>query len=103
VARKLPSIYISWMKLKFIAIIVTAVILVAGGYLYIRNAESNFIQAQVDPLYIYFHKLQDSIKIKHYPVNMDSLKKDVHDSMLNPRTFHKLEILADPVRAYQQK
>ena len=91
------------MKLKVIAIIVAAVIIIAGGYIYIRNAGSNFIQAQVDPLYIYFHKLQDTIKIKHYPINMDSLKKDVHDSMLNPRTFHKLEILADSVRVYQQK
>jgi hypothetical protein len=91
------------MKLKLIAIIAAAIIIIAGGYLFIRNAESSIIQAQVDPLYIYFHKLQDTIKMKHYPVNIDSLKKDVHDSMLNPRTFHKLEILADSVRVYQQK
>ena len=90
------------MKLKYIVIIiVVAIVTAVGGYVYLRNTASNIIQARVDPLYIYFHKIQDSIRIKHYPINMDSLKKEVHDSMLKNSTFHKLEILADSVRSYK--
>ena len=89
------------MKLKYIAIIIVAVILLIGGLLYVRDMVNNIGKARVDPLYIYFHKIQDSIRAKHYPINMDSLKRQVHDSMFKNTTYHKLEILEDSVRAYK--
>ena len=90
------------MKLKYIVIIITTAIIIVGGYLFIRKAEYNIIQARVDPLYIYFHKIQDSIKKKNYPINMDSLKKEVHDSMMRGSTFKKLMDLDKLVSAYKQ-
>ena len=90
------------MRFRLIAIIIIAAIIIVGGYLYVHNLEYNIVRSRVDPLYIYFHKIQDSIKAKHYPINMDSLKRMVHDSMMHNSTYHKLQVLEDSVRAYKQ-
>jgi hypothetical protein len=55
----------------------------------------------MDTLYTYFHKIQDSIKAKHYPINIDSLKTVVYNGRNTLSIYSKLKNLEDSVRAYK--
>jgi len=90
------------MSKKRIAIIVVSIIVIIAGVYLFKTAQNETTRIQVDTLYTYFHKIQDSIKKKNYPINMDSLKKEVHDSMMRGSTFKKLMDLDKLVSAYKQ-
>jgi len=88
--------------MKRILIIAGCIIVIAAAIYVIKDAAFQVTRVRVDTLYTYFHKIQDSIRKKNYPINMDSLKKQVHDSMMNSTTWDKLERLEKSVNAYKQ-
>jgi hypothetical protein len=79
---------------------VCVVIVVVGIFSY-QSIEYNLKKEQMDTLYTYFHKIQDSIKAKNYPINMDSLKEFVYSQRNTVSIYNKLKILEDSVRAYK--
>jgi len=88
--------------MKRIIIIAACIIVIVAAVYVLKDAANQVIRVKVDTLYTYFHKIQDSIRKKNYPINMDSLKKQVHDSMMNSTTWDKLERLEKSVNAYKQ-
>ena len=88
--------------MKRIAIILVSSLLIVLIIFFIKNIRYETTRVQVDALYTYFHKIQDSIKKKNYPINMDSLKREVNKSMMTIEIWKKLEVLEDSVRAYKQ-
>ena len=85
-----------------VIIILGSIILIIAAVYSVRNFRHEATRVQVDALYTYFHKIQDSIKKKNYPINMDSLKREVHDSMMTLKIWGKLNDLEKSVNAYQQ-
>ena len=88
--------------MKRIAIILVGFLLIVSIIYAFKDIRHEATKAQVDALYTYFHKIQDSIKKKNYPINMDSLKREVNKSMMTIEIWKKLEVLEDSVRAYKQ-
>ena len=82
---------------------VISLIIIAAIVCYaIINFRNEATRVQVDALYTYFHKIRDSIKKKNYPINMDSLKREVHDSMMTSKIWGKLNKLETAVNAFKQ-
>ena len=90
------------MTVKRIAIILVVVLLIVLIIYFFKDMRDETTKAQVDALYTYFHRIQDSIKKKNYPINMDSLKREVNKSMMTIKIWKKLEILEKSVSAYKQ-
>ena len=89
------------MKVKYIVIIIFCVITIIGGIFYFGEIKYDWKKAQMDNLYTYFHKIQDSIRAKHYPINMDSLKGTVYDQRNTIIIYSKLKDLEDSVKVYK--
>jgi len=88
--------------MKRTAIILVGFLLIVLIIYFFKNIKYEATKVQVDALYTYFHKIQDSIKKKNYPINMDSLKREVNKSMMTIKIWKKLEILEKSVSAYKQ-
>ena len=88
--------------MKRIVIILVAFLLIIAVIYFVKNVRHEATRVQVDALYTYFHKIQDSIKKKNYPINMDSLKREVNKSMMTIEIWKKLERLEKSVRDYRQ-
>ena len=88
--------------MKRIAIILVGFLLIASIVYVFKGIRHEATRVQVDALYTYFHKIQDSIKKKNYPINMDSLKREVNKSMMTIEIWKKLETLEKSVNAYKQ-
>jgi len=88
--------------MKRIAIILAAFFVIIAVIVFVKNVRYEATRVQVDALYTYFHKIQDSIKKKNYPINMDSLKREVNKSMMTIKIWKKLESLEKSVSAYKQ-
>ena len=89
------------MKKKSIIIIVVCVAIIVAGIFSYQSIEYNLKKTQMDTLYTYFHKIQDSIKAKHYPINIDSLKTVVYNERNTVSIYSKLKVLEDSVKAYK--
>ena len=89
---------IKFMK-RLIVILGSIIIIIVAVYS-VQNFRYEATRVEVDALYTYFHKIQDSIKKKNYPINMDSLKREVHDSMMTLKIWGKLNNLEKSVSAY---
>ena len=87
---------------RTIIILISITIIVAIICYAIIKLRYEATRVQVDALYTYFHKIQDSIKKKNYPINMDSLKREVHDLMMTLKIWGKLNNLEKAVNAYKQ-
>ena len=75
-------------------------IIVVGIFSY-KSIEYNLKKTQMDTLYTYFHKIQDSIKAKHYPINIDSLKTVVYNQRNIVSIYSRLKVFEDSVKAYK--
>jgi hypothetical protein len=90
------------VRIKRIAIILVGFLSIVAAIYFFKNIRHEATRVQVDALYTYFHKIQDSIKKKNYPLNMDSLKREVNKSMMTIKIWEKLDSLEKSVRAYKQ-
>jgi hypothetical protein len=88
--------------MKRIASILLGFLLIVSIIYVFKDIKHEATKAQVDALYTYFHKIQDSIKKKDYPINMDSLKQEVHKSMMTIRIWKELDSLEKSISAYKQ-
>ena len=88
--------------MKRIALIIIGFLLIVAVIYFFKNIRHEATRVQVDALYTYFHKIQDSIKKKNYPINMDSLKREVNKSMMTIKIWKKLDSLEKSVSAYKQ-
>jgi hypothetical protein len=86
---------------KTIIILIVCILLIVIGIFSYQGMEYNLKKTQMDTLYTYFHKIQDSIKAKHYPINMDSLKIVVYNERSTVSIYSKLKVLEDSVKAYR--
>ena len=91
------------MKKKNIIIIVVCAAIIFIALFSYRSIEYDLKKTQMDALYTYFHRIQDSIKAKHYPVNIDSLKTIVYNERNTVSIYSKLKVLEDSVNAYKVK
>jgi predicted negative regulator of RcsB-dependent stress response len=89
------------VKRKSIIIIVVCVAIIAVGVFGYKSIEYHLKKTQMDALYTYFHKIQDSIKAKRYPINMDSLKTVVYKERNTLSIYSKLRILENSVKVYK--
>jgi len=89
------------MKKKSIIIIVVCIAIIIVGIFSYKSIKYNLKKTQMDTLYAYFHKIQDSIKAKHYPINIDSLKTVVYNERNTVSIYSKLKVLEDSVKAYK--
>ncbi len=90
------------MHKKYIILISVCVLIIIGVFSY-SSIEYNLKKTQINTLYNYFHKIQDLIKLKHYPINMDSLKTAVYDGRNTISIYTNLNVLEDSVNAYKPK
>ena len=88
--------------MKRVIIILGSIVLIIAAVYSVGNFRFEATRVQVDALYTYFHKIQDSIKKKNYPINMDSLKHEVHDSMMTLKIWNKLNNLEKLVNDYKK-
>lgn len=88
--------------MKRISIILLGLLLIVLTIYFFKKVRHETTRVQVDALYTYFHKIQDSIKKKNYPINMDSLKREVNKSMMTIKIWKKLDSLEKAVSAYKQ-
>ena len=77
------------------------ILLIEFMYLFREKKNYNLKKIQMDTLYNYFHKIQDSILAKNYPINMDSLKGAVFMERNSIGIYDKLKKLEDSVNAYK--
>lgn len=80
---------------------IVCVITIIGGIFYYGKIKYDWKKTQMDALYTYFHKIQDSIRAKHYPINIDSLKAAVYDQRNTITIYGKLKDLEDSIKAYK--
>lgn len=88
--------------MKRISIIILGLLAIVLTIYFVKKIRYETTRVQVDALYTYFHKIQDSIKKKNYPINMDSLKREVNKSMMTIKIWEKLDSLEKAVSAYKQ-
>ncbi len=88
--------------MKRIALILVGLFLIVLTIYFFKNIKDDTTRVQVDALYTYFHQIQDSIKKKNYPINMDSLKLEVNKSMMTIEIWEKLRRLEKSVSEYKQ-
>ena len=91
------------MRKKYIILAAIISIVIVASFFSYQAIEYNLKKEQMDTLYTYFHKIQDSIKAKHYPINMDSLKAVVYDQRNTVSIYGTLKVLEDSVKAYKSK
>ena len=89
-------------KKNIIIIIVVGVPIIVVGIFSYKSIEYNLKKKQMDTLYTYFHRIQDSIKVKNYPINIDSLKTVVYNERNTISIYSKLRVLEDSVKAYKR-
>ena len=87
--------------MKKIVVILGSIIIIVALVYSVQKFRYEATRVQVDGLYTYFHTIQDSIKKKNYPINMDSLNREVHDSMMTLTIWGKLNNLEKSVKAYK--
>ena len=91
------------MKQKRLVIAFVIILIAVLTVFAIYTAQYNLKRKQMDTLYTYFHKIQDSIKAKHYPINIDSLKTVVYDQRNTISIYSKLKVLENSVKSFHSK
>jgi hypothetical protein len=89
------------MKKRSVIVMVVCVAIIIVGIFSYKSIEYNLKKTQMDTLYTYFHRIQDSIKAKHYPINIDSLKTVVYNERNTVSIYSNLKVLEDSVNAYK--